>query len=58
MGPSGDIFQWNIDLNSNIFIQENVVCKVAAILSRPQSVNSLAPGVPYGIMEIGQYWLG
>ena len=33
---------------SNIFIQENafenVVCEMASILSRPQCVNSLAPG--------------
>ena len=40
--------QWNINWNSYIFIQENafenVVCKMACILSRPQWVNSLAPG--------------
>ena len=36
--------QWNFNRNSNIFIQENVyesvVCKKAAILSRPQWVNT------------------
>ena len=35
--------QWNFNRNSNIFIQENafesVVCKKAAILSRPECVN-------------------
>ena len=35
--------QWNLNQNSNIFIQENtlesVVCETAAILSRPQCVN-------------------
>ena len=39
---------WNLSRNSHIFIQENVfenvVWKIAAILSRPQFVNSLAPG--------------
>ena len=38
-------FQWNLKWNSNIFIQENaiqnVVCKMWAILSRPQCVNIL-----------------
>ena len=33
--------QWNLNLNSNIFIQENAfesnVCEMTAILSRPQS---------------------
>ena len=42
------IFQWNVDRNSNIYIQENpfenVVPKVATILSRPHCVNWLAPG--------------
>ena len=37
--------QWNLNRNSNIFIQENVfesvVCETAAILSRPQCVNKL-----------------
>ena len=42
-------FQWNLNQNSYIFIQENafenVVWKMAAILSRPQSVNrSLCAG--------------
>ena len=40
--------QWNFNRNSNIFIQENafesVVCEKAAILSRPQCVNTLMPG--------------
>ena len=37
--------QWNVNQNSYICIQENVfenvVCEMAAILSRPQYVNSL-----------------
>ena len=41
------IFQWNLDWNSIIFIQENafenISCKMAAILSRPECVNTLAP---------------
>ena len=40
-----NILQWNFNRNSDIFIQENafesVVCEMAAILSRPQCVNSL-----------------
>ena len=36
-------FQWNSNRNSNIFIEENmyenIVCKMVAILSRPQCVN-------------------
>ena len=36
-------FQWNFNRNSYIFIQENefenVICEMAAILSRPQCVN-------------------
>ena len=40
--------QWNVNRNSQISIQENpfenVVWKMAAILSRPQSVNSMRPG--------------
>ena len=40
-------FQWNFNQNSYIFIQENafvnVVCETAAILSRPQCVDPLAP---------------
>ena len=39
--------QCNLNRNSNIFIQENAfesdVCETAAILSRPQCVNSLCP---------------
>ena len=39
----GNKFQWNMNRNSYIFIQENafenVVWKMAAILSRPQCVN-------------------
>ena len=38
-----NIFQWNFIGNSKVFIQENalenVVCEMAAILSRPQCVN-------------------
>ena len=41
----GNKLQWNINENSNIFIQENVleivVCKRVAILSRPQYVKGL-----------------
>ena len=40
--------QWNFYQNPDIFIQENPfqngVWKMAAILSRPQCINSLAPG--------------
>ena len=40
--------QWNLNRNSNIFIQENasenVIWKMAAMLSRPQCVKSLDPG--------------
>ena len=40
-----NILQWNFNRNSDIFIQENafesVICEMAAILSRPQCVNSL-----------------
>ena len=40
-------FQWNFNLNTNFFIKENayenIVCKIAAILSRCQWVNSLRP---------------
>ena len=39
--------QWNLNQISNIFVQEiafeNVVCKMASILSRPQWVNMLRP---------------
>ena len=39
-------FQWNLNQNQYIFIQENafenVVCEMAPISSRPQCVNSLA----------------
>ena len=39
-GTLGNKFQWNSSRNSNIYIQEkafeNVFCKMAAILSRPQ----------------------
>ena len=41
--------QWNINRNSDIFIQENVfesvVCETAAILSRPQCVYTLLHGI-------------
>ena len=41
----GNKNQWNLNRNSNIFIQENafeyIVWKMAAILSRPQYVNPL-----------------
>ena len=39
-----NLFKWHLDENKAIFIQEsileNVVCKMAAILSRPQSVKT------------------
>ena len=42
IGPLGKL-QWNLNRNSHIFIQEyaseNVVWKMAAILSRPKCVN-------------------
>ena len=41
--------EWNFNRNSNIFIQEiaieNVVCKMASILSQPQWVNHYQPCV-------------
>ena len=43
IGPLKNKLQWNCHLNLNIVIQENtfgnVVCKMAAILSRPQWVD-------------------
>ena len=40
----GSISKWNVNQNSNIFIQanafENVVCQKSGILSRPQYVNT------------------
>ena len=43
----GNQLQWNFNQNSNIFIHENgfesVVCEMAAILSRPQCVDTLKP---------------
>ena len=43
IGPLGNKLQWNLNRNSNIFIQENacenVVCEMASILSRPQCVS-------------------
>ena len=44
MGPLGTL-QWHFNRNCNIFIQENafesIVCKMTAILSRPQCVNTV-----------------
>ena len=41
--------QWNLNRNSNIFIQENafesVICEMAAILSQPQCVNTFRLGL-------------
>ena len=38
-------FQWNLNHNSNLFIQENafenIVCEIASILSRPQCVKDV-----------------
>ena len=46
-GTLGYKLQWNLNQNLYIVIQENasenVVCKMAAILSRPQSVNTGKP---------------
>ena len=43
----GNKFQWDLNNNSNPFIQENafenVFCEMAAILYRPQCVNTLRP---------------
>ena len=43
----GNKLQWNLNQNSNIFIQENAfenfVCEMASIWSLPQCVNSLCP---------------
>ena len=43
--PLGTKFKWNLNRNSYVFIQENsfenVVCEMAAILSRPQCVKTL-----------------
>ena len=45
--PHRNIFQWNLIWNSKVFVQEsareNVFCKLAAILTRPQLVND-SPG--------------
>ena len=44
----GNKLQWNLNRNTNIFIQENafesVVCQMAAILSRPQCVKTNSGG--------------
>ena len=55
--------QWNLNKNSNIFIQENafesVVCETTAILSRPQCVkkaNNLPHGATYKASLL-TYWL-
>ena len=63
----GNKLQWNFNRNSNIFVQENsfenVVCKMAPILSLPQCVNKqnicemyytpvkASPGVSWGPIE-------
>ena len=39
IGSFGNKLQWNHNRNWYIFIQENVVWKMVAILSRPQCVN-------------------
>ena len=49
IGPLETNFQWNLNKNSNIFIQENafenIVCEMTLILSQPQcNINSLDPG--------------
>ena len=48
--------QWNFNRNSNIFIQENtlenVVCKMAAILSRPQCVNGVLWSSPKSVFTV------
>ena len=49
MGPLGT--NWNFNQIYNIFIQENafesIVCEMAAILSRPQTINAgLADDLP------------
>ena len=51
IGPLGTNFSENLNRNLNIFIKkhafENVVWKMAAILSRPQCVNTLRPDDKY-----------
>ena len=46
IGPLGTNFQWNFNQNSNIFIKENVfasvICEMASILFRPQSVKCIS----------------
>ena len=47
--------QWNINRNLNIFIQENAlenVSKIAAVLSRPQSVDMILPTAPQELSYI------
>ena len=55
----GNKLQWNFDWNSYILRQENlsenVVWKMAAILSGPQCVNALRPGDAY-ISELSHHW--
>ena len=50
--------QWNFNRNSNIFIQvfafENVVRKMAFILSRPQWVNHMTPSLKYKSCHFGR----
>ena len=55
----GTQFQWNLNLNSYIFIQENAfenVWKMASILSQPQCVNTCtSSATPYKYMQL--LWL-
>ena len=56
IGPLGKKIQWKFNRNSNIFIQENaiesVICKMAAIFSRPQCVNTIVASWHHMASEI------
>ena len=55
----GNKLQWNLNRNLNVFIQENVfeivVWKMAAILSRPQWVNSQR--TLHSLLLQGKLWM-
>ena len=56
----GDKFQWNLNRNSFIFIQENafenVVWKMTAILSRPKCVKISIIRLPFKPIEDVNVW--
>ena len=51
---------WQFNLNSNISIQEksieSVVCKMAAILSRPQCIKNRAHGLCFVVVRAGWFY--